>query len=523
MDAYRVFTFSPRRFPQPARLLADLGAAGYKVVTIIDPGVKADPSDPIYAGGLERDYFVRRGDGALFTGVVWPGESVFPDFSRAEVRAWWGERHRTLLEAGVTAIWDDMNEPSLTDRLSPDGATPHGTTLPPDAVHRPDGPEEAPLAHAAFHNAYGMQMARATREGLERLRPDTRPFVLSRSGYAGIQRYAALWTGDNRSDWAHLRLAARMCLALGLAGVPFCGFDTGGFWGDATGPLLVRWTQLGAAFPFFRNHSALETPPQEPWAFGQPFETLCREAIELRYRLLPYLYTAFEEAARTGAPIARPLIYAYPEDEALAVVDDEHLLGGDLLCVPVMEEDEPARAVTFPRGAWVDWQTGERIVGPLRRRVDSPLDVLPLFAREGSILPLGPVLQFVGERPQDPITLACYLGPEADAVTEGWLYEDDGATPAYTRGAWRRTRFTARRTTDGVTFTAEPPEGDYDGPPHEWVLELHLPYAGRMDGARPHLSTSQLGSEVVARRQETVLRVPLGRVAAPFAVELALT
>jgi alpha-glucosidase len=528
MDGYRDFTFNPRRFPDPDRLFADLAAQGFKVVTIVDSGVKVDPTDPTYVEGLERDAFVRRTDGSLFVGVVWPGESVFPDFTRADVREWWGERHQSLLDAGVAAIWDDMNEPSLTDRLVPDGGTPHGTTMPHDVVHHPDGFDGQAVPHAALHNAYGMQMARATHEGLARLRPERRPFVLTRSGYAGIQRYAAVWTGDNESTWEHLRLAARMCLALGLSGVPFCGFDTGGFWLSATGPLIVRFTQLGAVFPFFRNHSALATASQEPWVFGQPFEAFCRAAIELRYRLLPYLYTAFAEAARTGAPIARPLIYAYPGEESLANIDDEHLLGGDLLCAPVLEEDQPRRFVQFARGAWVDWQTGERIVGPLRRWVDSPLDVLPLFVREGAILPMGPVMQYVGERPEDPITLAVYLGPGEGARAEGALYEDDGATPAYQEGVWRLTRFSAEWKGETVTVSAEAPEGGYEGGAHEWVVELHLPYAGGVKGQRPAVRAARLGErdladiEVAARRYETVARVAVGHASASFVVEVTL-
>ncbi|MGH2515403.1 MAG: TIM-barrel domain-containing protein, partial [Ktedonobacterales bacterium] len=368
MDGYRVFTVSPRRFPDFAGTLRDLSEQGFKVVTILDPGVKADPTDETFTEDAARDYFVRRADGSLFTGVVWPGESAFPDFSRAEVRRWWGERHRALLDAGVAGIWDDMNEPALTDFLAPGGSggASASTHMPLDAIHRPDGPDGPALPHAAFHNAYGMQMARATYDGLRALRPDRRPFVLTRSGYAGIQRYAAMWTGDNVSAWEHLRLAARMCLALGLSGVPFVGFDTGGFWGDASAELLVRFTQLGAVFPFFRNHSARDTVAQEPWAFGQPYTAFCRDAIELRYRLLPYLYTAFAEAARTGAPIARPLVFAYPDAETLAAVEDEHLLGPDLLCAPVLTEGVLGRVVEFPRGAWVDWHTGRRFAGPLR-------------------------------------------------------------------------------------------------------------------------------------------------------------
>jgi alpha-glucosidase len=515
MDGYRVFTWNPRRFPDPPALLRDLAAQGFRVVTIVDPGVKADPTDPTFVEGVERDYFVRRADGSLFTGVIWPGESAFPDFSRAEVRQWWGERQRVLLEAGVAGIWDDMNEPSLTDRLVPDGGTPHGTTLPLDSLHRPYGPDGPALPHAAFHNAYGLQMARASFEGLTKARPDERPFVLSRAGYAGIQRYAALWTGDNSSSWQHLRLAARMCLALGLSGVPFVGFDTGGFWGDATGPLLVRFTQLGAVFPFFRNHSAMDTPSQEPWVFGEPFTTFCREAIELRYRLLPYLYTLFEEAARTGAPIARPLAYAFPDEESLIAVEDEHLLGADLLAAPVMRPDELRRVVEFPRGVWVDWWTGQRFAGPLRTRVDSPLDTLPLFVREGAVVPLAPVMEYVGQRPQSPITLASYLAPEQDATAAGQFYEDDGHSLGYQRGVWRRTRANVERHGAAISVALST-EGSYDAERPDLIVELHLPRDDRQPLAlgsvrRGEESLPVEQCEVIPRRYDTLVRVPAGQ------------
>ena len=526
MDGYRVFTWSPSSYPDPAGLLRDLAAQGFQVVTIIDPGVKTDPSYETFAEGVARDYFVRRADGAMLTGPVWPGESAFPDFSRAEVRRWWGARHRGLLDAGVAGIWDDMNEPALTTLLAANAGTLDANTLSPDAVHLPDGPGSVALPHAAFHNAYGMQMARATFEGQRMLRPDRRPFVLTRSGYAGIQRYAAMWTGDNASIWEHLRLAARMCLALGLSGVPFTGFDTGGFWGDATGELLVRFTQLGAVYPFFRNHSAVGSKAQEPWAFGQPYTDLCRDAIELRYRLLPYLYTVFAEAARTGAPIARALAFAFPEEDALATVDDEHLLGACLLCAPVITEGASRRTVAFPRGAWVSWDSGRRFVGPLHARVNAPLDTLPLFVREGAILPLGAAMQYTGARSENSITLACY--PDSQGNAAGTLYEDDGATPAYERGDWRITRFTAARDGRRILIAATPPEGAYEGISPEWLVELHLAHTAH--AARPSPQSIRLGGTeldpadctITPRRYETLVRVPLGRVAAPFTLEVAL-
>jgi alpha-glucosidase len=369
-------------------------------------------------------------------------------------------------------------------------------------------------------------MARATFEAQADLRPDLRPFVLTRSGYAGIQRYAFVWTGDNQSVWEHLRLASRMCLALGLCGVPLVGFDTGGFWESADGELLVRFMQLGSVFPFFRNHSAFGTANQEPWAFGQPFESLCRRAIELRYQLLPYIYTAVATSRLTGAPVARALAYAYPDDEALINVDDEHLLGADLLCAPVMGPDQPRRTVHFPPGVWIDWETGERIMGPERRQVESPLDVLPLFVRQGAILPLGPVMQFVGELVDEPLTLACY--PAEGEVAMGDLYEDDGETIAYHQGDCRRTRLTVDLVDGRITFRAESSQGSYLGALRPWTVEFHLPY--RIGDERPVVASADVDGRlldfadigVISRRYETLLSVPLGPVGVPCSLEILL-
>lgn len=531
MDGYRDFTWSPRRFPDPARLVDDLREQGFRVVTITDPGIKVDPTDVTFAEGLARDYFCRMPDGQHCTGFVWPGQCVFPDFSRAEVRAWWGERHRVLLDAGVAGIWDDMNEPSLANFVTPGRSMGH-LTLDPSARHLAGGEDGPPLEHRAFHNAYGMQMARATREGLERLRSGERPFVLTRSGTAGLQRYAAVWTGDNTSIWPHLRLALRMCLGLGLSGVPFVGADVGGFWGDATGELLTRFTQLGALLPFFRNHSTQHSHPQEPWAFGQPYEAFCRAAIELRYQLLPYLYTTFERAAAEGAPIARALAYAFPDDRTAAAVDDEFLAGDALLVAPVVEERRGSRTVYFPAGTWVDYWTGQRYSGPARADVDAPLDVLPLFVREGSIVPSGPIMRYTGERPWDPITLACYLG-EPGSHAQGELYQDDGHTNAYRSGASRRTRFSASHAPGRVEVRAEAPIGEYDPGPHSWIVELHLPapaprvhwqvkgvtLQGNALPASGDNADAARGWRVSPRRYETVVRVALGRAPAPFTLE----
>jgi alpha-glucosidase len=533
MDGYRVFTWSPTRFPDPERLLDDLSQEGFKVVTIIDPGVKVDPTDPTYAEGVARDYFVRRPDGELYTGVVWPGESAFTDYSREDARRWWGERHRALLDAGVAGIWDDMNEPALTNMLVTGAEVPEDRTMAGDAIQRPDGVDSPATPHARLHNAYGLLMARATREGLERIRPNGRAFVLSRAGYAGIQRYAAIWTGDNHSRWEHLALATRMALSLGMSGIPFVGFDTGGFWESADGELLTRFTQLGALFPFFRNHSALLSEPQEPWAFGQPWEALIRRAIESRYRLLPYLYTLTANAAQTGAPITRPMVYHWYADQTVVGLNDQFTLGADLLAAPVLVKRQLQRAVRFPVGvAWRDWLTGQRYVGPLVARVESPLDVSPLFQREGSIIPLGPVVQHVGEMEVEPLTLVCSLGPGAKAAASGMLYEDDGETRAYESNEWRETTYFVERTGDQLRFGAEAPHGGYEAPPRPLTLELRMLRAdlemttpdpaireAQQDGRALDVNTS-VSSE--RRRYETVLRVALGVITAPFTLTLTL-
>jgi alpha-glucosidase len=533
MDGYRVFTWSPTRFPDPTRLLSDLGKEGFRVVTIIDPGVKVDPTDPTYAEGAARDYFVRRPDGELFTGVVWPGESVFTDYCRADARLWWGDLHRALLDAGVAGIWDDMNEPALTNLLVAGARVPEDRTMAGDALQRPDGADGPAEPHAQLHNAYGLLMARATREGLERLRPNERAFVLSRAGYAGIQRYAAIWTGDNHSRWEHLALATRMALSLGISGIPFVGFDTGGFWESADGELLTRFTQLGALFPFFRNHSAIISEPQEPWAFGQPWESLIRQAIESRYRLLPYLYTLTAKAAQSGAPMTRPMIYHWHADPAVAGLDDQFTLGADLLAAPVLATRQLQRDVRFPAGCvWRDWLTGQRYVGPLTARVESPLDVSPLFQREGSIIPLGPVMQYVGEMDVEPLTLVCSLGPDVNATASGTLYEDDGETHDYKSGGWRETTYSAERVGDQLFFSAAALRGDYVARPRPLTFELRLLRAdpelttpdpvirqAQQDG-RPLDVNKSVSSQ--RRRYETVLRVALGVIAAPFTLTLTL-
>lgn len=460
MNNFQNFTWNPETFPAPRPMIDDLHAQGFHLVTIIDPGTKTDGNYFVYQQGMERDYFCRLQDGTLFQGEVWSGACVFPDFSRSEVRTWWGNLYKDLLDQGVDGIWNDMNEPSLKPILPQpqDESLLHRATMSNNALHlaggdQPTEPDGPPVLHKFYHNAYGMEMARATYEALLRLRPGTRPFVLTRSGTAGIQRYAAVWTGDNTSWWEHLLMAIPMCLNISMSGVPFVGVDIGGFWNASNGELLARFTQLSALLPLCRNHNATGNPDQEPWAFGEPYESICRKAIELRYRLMPYLYTLFHEAATTGAPIIQPLYYHYPQDERACDTQSEFLLGDALLSAPIYEQGASSRSVYLPAGNWFDYWDDNEYPGMGWSDIAAPLERWPLFVRGNSILPSGPLMQYTGQHATDPLTFTCYMAE--DGLAHYTLYEDDGSTLAYRNGAFAQTSIACRVDRDLIEVEIE--------------------------------------------------------------------
>lgn len=437
MDGYRVFTWDPEAFPDPQGLLDDLGADGFTSVVIVDPGVKCDDPDyDVYRDGAARGAFVCSPDGTEAHGEVWPGRCAFPDYTRADVRDWWGSLHKGLVEAGVDGVWNDMNEPALFSDAHVEGsmeAEAEVCTLPDDVRHAFEGRIGD---HREAHNVYGMQMQRATYEGLRRLRPEARPFTITRASYAGGQRFGTSWTGDNSATWDHLKLAVQTCLSLGASGMGFTGADVGGFVGTPTGELLARWTQVGALTPLFRNHSAVDTPRQEPWLFGEVVERVCREAIELRYRLLPYLYTAMREASASGLPMLRALPLVHPDDETIRRTDPlGFYVGGHLLAYPVVEKGQREREVYLPAsgGGWYDLWTGEYHDDRQTIECATPLDHLPLFVRAGTVLPLGPVRQHTAE-PVRRLTLHVYPAPGGH---ESRLFEDAGDGWGFERGdAW---------------------------------------------------------------------------------------
>lgn len=398
MEGYRVFTWNKTHFPQPAKMLADLKAQGFRTVVIIDPGIKVDPNYSVYTDGQKGNHFHKDASGKEFNASVWPGVCAFPDFTSPEARAWFGSLYKKNLDEGIAGFWNDMNEPAtfLPDVLNEPRIFHHpGKTFPLDTPHAGDG---QPDTHARYHNVYGMQMARATYEGLKKLRPDERPFVLTRAGYAGVQRYSAVWTGDNVASWDHLALTIPMLTNLGVSGVALVGADVGGFSGNPSPELYTRWLQAAALTPLMRSHVETNQPDREPWMHGEPYTSINRKAIELRYQLLPHLVALFEEHARTGAPVMRPMWFDYSADTRTLLIEDQFMMGRELLVAPVVRESQKKRRVYFPKGdAWMDFYTGKRHEGGTEAEVDAPLDRLPLFARVGATIAVQPIVQHTGE------------------------------------------------------------------------------------------------------------------------------
>mgnify|MGYP001019767283 CR=1 FL=1 len=475
MDGFRSFTFDPATFPDPAGLVSGLASIGFQVTAIVDPGLKKDPGWDVYDAGLAGGHFLQD-DGAPWSSLVWPGESVFPDFTSATTRAWWASLVPRLTSLGVRGIWLDMNEPTTFVQAE------DGNTVPGTIVCDGDG---IPTTMAQAHNVYGLLESHATREGMAAARPDRRPFLLTRAGFAGTQRYAALWTGDAPSTWPTLATTLPMLLGLGMSGLPFVGSDVGGYGGGATPELYARWMQVGSISPFFRAHARDAAPPQEPWALGGEAEAISRAVIQDRYRLLPYLYSLFRQSELDGSPILRPAVFEFQDDPATHAQDDVAMLGPWMLFAPVLQEGAVSRTVRLPAGRWFERDSGAVVEGPVEVTVDTPtLAAFPGWIREGAILPRGPLVQWTGEAPLAPLFLDVY---PAAAGTTFALHEDAGDGLAYRDGAYARTVFRARRTELGSVVSAGPREGSRDPPDRLAILRVHrvdsAPTAVTLDGA----------------------------------------
>lgn len=424
MDGYRIFTFNPQTFPDPAALNRDLHIRGFHSAWMIDPGAKVDSTYFVYKSGTANDVWVKTAQGKEFHGDAWPGACAFPDFTQPKTVRWWADLYKDFLDKGVDGVWNDVNEPQISN-------TPTGT-MPEDNKHL--GGDKIPAGpHLKYHNVYGYLMVKASREGIMKARPQNRPFILTRSNFLGGQRFAATWTGDNASWESHMTMSVPMILTLGLSGQPFSGADVGGFLFNPDANLFGRWMALGAFYPFSRGHACAGTINKEPWAFGQKVEDVSRMALERRYVLLPYYYTLLHEVSETGMPIMRPVFFADPKDTLLRAEEQAFLIGENLLVVP-----EWAQNPALPKGIWRNLSL---IPGDDKDSYQAKLKI-----RGGAIIPTGKIIQNTNEKSLDPLTLLVCLDEKGEA--HGTLYWDEGDNWSFKDGNYSFQHFTAIRTAD---------------------------------------------------------------------------
>lgn len=424
MDGYRIFTFNPQTFPDPAALNRDLHIRGFHSAWMIDPGAKVDSTYFVYKSGTANDVWVKTAQGKEFNGDAWPGACAFPDFTQPKTVRWWADLYKDFLDKGVDGVWNDVNEPQISN-------TPTGT-MPEDNKHL--GGDKIPAGpHLKYHNVYGYLMVKASREGIMKARPQNRPFILTRSNFLGGQRFAATWTGDNASWESHMTMSVPMILTLGLSGQPFSGADVGGFLFNPDADLFGRWMALGAFYPFSRGHACAGTINKEPWAFGQKVEDVSRMALERRYVLLPYYYTLLHEASEIGMPIMRPVFFADPKDTLLRAEEQAFLIGENLLVVP-----EWAQNPALPKGIWRNLSL---IPGDDKDSYQAKLKI-----RGGAIIPTGKIIQNTNEKSLDPLTLLVCLDEKGEA--HGTLYWDEGDNWSFKDGNYSFQHFTAIRTAD---------------------------------------------------------------------------
>ncbi|MFK8213844.1 glycoside hydrolase family 31 protein [Haloferax volcanii] len=492
MDNYRVFSIQDSHRDALQSLSEELPEL--KTVAVNDPGVAVDeevdvdgdgelePYDP-YLEGTANDYWTKDATGETFKASVWPDVTVWPDFSRSEVRSWWAEQHDVLFDAGFDGVKNDMGEPAVFQN---NGS--YDWTMPVDNIH---GTGDDTMLHEEYHNMYGFDYARAARESFDLFKPDDRPFLLNRNLYAGGQRYAAIWTGDCVSIWPHLQMQIPMMMNMGLSGLAFCGHDVGGFAGRPSPELFKRWMEVGAFIPYFRNHTDTHEKQdpdlprnQHPWTFGEEAVDITKKYTELRYKLLPYLYNEFRDSSESGKPIFQPLVYQFQDDDEVRDIADQFLFGDDMLLAPVVEAGAAERDVYLPDGeTWVDFWTNEAYDGGQWMTVDAPIDHLPIYVRTDSVIPMREVQQYTGEKPLTTLRLNTYL----DEAASYSFYEDDGTTNGFEDGEYNVTDFTVTETEGGVvTFDSQATVRNYDDSQlSSYLLRLNRSKAPRKVQAGP--------------------------------------
>jgi alpha-glucosidase len=428
MDGFRCFTWNKDYFPNPKKMVKELREKGFKTIAIIDPGIKIDKDYDVFKEALEKEYFCKRADGPYMKGKVWPGECYFPDFTNPEVRDWWSNLFKELIEdIGVRGVWNDMNEPAVME-------VP-GKTFPYDVRHNFDGNQ---CSHRKAHNVYGMQMARATYHGLKKFSYPKRPFVITRAAYSGTQRYSSSWTGDNVASWDHLSIANQQVQRMSMSGFSYIGSDIGGFAEQPSGELFARWIQLGVFHPFCRVHSSGDHGEQEPWVFGSSITDIVRKFIEIRYQLLPYLYTAFWRYVGEGIPIIKSLVLYDQDDVQTHYRNDEFIFGEKFLVCPILEPNSKGRRMYFPRGRWYNFWDNTVVMGEEEMWIDADLESMPIFVKEGAIIPKYPVQQYVGEIVVEELELDVYfkIGKESSQI-----YEDAHDSYDYKKGRYSLRNF----------------------------------------------------------------------------------
>lgn len=435
MDAYKLFTWDHQRFPDPKGMIDSLDRMGFRTTLIVDPGIKAEKNYPAYESGIREDVFLKYADGRPYTGEVWPGWCHFPDFTSEKGRNWWKKQLTSYTGIGIAGIWNDMNEIATW-----------GQKMPGNVLFNYDN---HPTTHLKGHNVFGLQMARSSYEGAKQAL-QKRPFILTRSGYAGLQRYTALWTGDNRAEDDHMLAGVRLLSSLGMSGVAFSGMDIGGFTGNPGSALYTRWMQLGAFVPYFRNHTALNTRAAEPWTFGEDILEITRSYINLRYRLLPYIYSCFYEASQTGMPIVRSLAIGYTNDEKVydPAFQNQYLFGQSLLIAPVQSTQSFAK-IYLPGGDWYDLYTDHKETGGKEKMIELSPALLPVYVKEGSIIPEQSLIQHTDEKPSDTLLFHVYKGNASSSFV---YYEDDGITYRYEQNEFYKRMVTFNATEKKIVF-----------------------------------------------------------------------
>jgi alpha-glucosidase len=420
MEAYKVFTFDGEKFSDPKAMIATLKKKGFKVVVIMDPGIKTQAGYLPYEEGLEKGLLVNYPDGQTYEAQVWPGWCAFPDFTKEETRVWWAEKMAFYTEAGVDGFWTDMNEPASWGQFTP------------NLIEFEYEGQKA--SHRKARNIYGMQMARSAQEGSVFQNPNKRPFVLTRSGFSGIQRYAAAWTGDNVASEEHMLAGIRLINSLGLSGVSFAGYDVGGFAGEASKSLFARWMSIGAFAPFYRAHSMINSNDAEPWAFGEEVEEISRNYMKLRYRMLPTLYSKFYASSLNGLPLAESLAIQFSDDELIyqSAFQNQYLFADAFLVAPV-ESTKEITKVYLPEGNWYYLFSDQNFAGEQVIYQDCPLNYLPVYVKGGQIFTLQSDVENTAGQHDGVLRIHVYKGQTG---SEFLHYEDAGEGLEYLSGAF---------------------------------------------------------------------------------------